>query len=106
MDLAAALNPRDLELHGFYAEFISTTEPLRALAIRQHLHKVLPTVRNTLLLGQMAMRVALREVNAERKKALFDIAASSLEQARALDPKNKAVLSAYAKYYRLTGGLL
>ena len=49
------------------------------------------------------MRMAVREAEAEQKKLLFDIAASSFEQARAIEPQNETVLKAQAEYYRLSG---
>jgi Tfp pilus assembly protein PilF len=103
LDRAMALNPGDLELLSLYAEYIISTDPLRALAIRQNLQKIAPSVQNALLLGRLATRMARAETDAERKEALFDIAASSFEQAREIDPDDKAVLSNYAAYYRAKG---
>jgi len=100
---AMRLNPREWRLQSFYAEYISEENPAGALAIRQRLQKAFPSVGNALLLGKMAMRIALRESNAERKALLFDIAASAFEQASAIEPRNKAVLETRAEYYRLTG---
>ena len=100
---AMRLNPNDLRLLSFYAEYISEEKPVEALAIRERLQEAIPSARNALLLGNMAMRMALRETNAERKKFLFDTAGSSFEQARAMGPQNKDVLEAQARYYRLTG---
>ncbi|GAJ24939.1 unnamed protein product, partial [marine sediment metagenome] len=100
---AVALNPTEWRLQSLYAEYISEENPHGALAIRQRLQKTAPSVENALLLGKMAIKVALREENAGQKKALFDIAASSFEKARAMEPQNRAVLDNYAEYYRLTG---
>ena len=100
---AMRLNPRVWQLQGLYAEYISEENPSAALAIRQRLQVAFPSVGNALLLGRMAMRMALREVNAERKEFLFSIAASSFEQAKAYEPENRDVLNSYAEYYRLTG---
>jgi len=99
---AMALNPNDLQLISFYAEFISSTEPDEALALRQNLQKVAPSVDNALLLGVMATRIALEEKDSDRKNALLAIASSSFEQARSYDPQSRAVLEAQAEYYRLT----
>ncbi|MHC4622894.1 MAG: tetratricopeptide repeat protein [Planctomycetota bacterium] len=99
---AISLNPRDLQLQSFYAEYISSDQPSNALAIRQHLQKVAPSVDNALLLGRMAMRMAVSETDAKEKSALFDIAASAIEQAKALGPDSRSVLEAQAEYYRLT----
>jgi len=100
---AIRLNPGQWQLQSFYAEYISEEDPTRALVIRQHLQEVAPSAKNALLLGNMALRTALRQTNAERKKALLDIAASSFEQALTYEPQNKEVLNSYAEYYRLTG---
>ncbi len=100
---AIRLNPVEWQLQGLYAEYISEENPSAALAIRQRLQVAFPSVGNALLLGRMAMRMALREVNAERKEFLFSIAASSFEQAKAYEPQNKDVLNSYAEYYRLSG---
>ncbi len=40
---------------------------------------------------------------ADRKNAMFDIAGSALEQARALDPNDKQMLQYYAGYWRVRG---
>jgi len=105
LEKAIALNTGDvrLQLLSLYAGYISPTEPSKALAIRQRLQKVAPSVENALLLGKMATNMAFDEANTERKDALFDIADSSFEQARTLAPQNKAVLEAQVEYYRLTG---
>lgn len=100
---AIRLNPEQWQLQSIYAEYVSEENPANALAIRQYLQKSYPSVENALLLGNMAARMATREVNADRKKVLFEIAASSFEQARSLDPNNKDVLKGYAEYYRVTG---
>jgi tetratricopeptide (TPR) repeat protein len=100
---AVALNPNDFELRSLYAEYISVKEPLRALAIRQHLQRVAPSVKNALLLGRMALRMALDEQNAQTKDAWFEIAASAFEQGRTLDPQNSSVLQALAEFHRLAG---
>ena len=100
---AIALNPGDMELLSGYAEYISETEPLEALAIRQNLQKVAPSVSNAVLLGRLAMKMALEEADTEHKEALFAIAASSFEQAIAIDPKDKVAIGTQAEYYRLIG---
>jgi len=100
---ALRVNPQDLELLSFYAEYISETEPLDALAIRQNLQKVVPSVMNAVLLGRLATKMALEETDTEHKEALFAIAASSFEQAIAIDPKDKVAIGAQAEYYRLIG---
>ena len=103
LDRALALNPGDWNLLSFYAEFISRADPSKALAIRQTLQKANPNMENTLLLGELATRMALNERDADRKEALFGIAASAFEQARAINPSDKALLYNYAEYYRARG---
>lgn len=100
---ALALNPRDLQLLSFYAEYVSADEPERALALRQSLQENAPSMLNALLLGRMAVRMAVKEEDAKQKEAYFSIAASAFERAFAMEPQNKEVLGAYADYYRLTG---
>jgi tetratricopeptide (TPR) repeat protein len=96
-------NPSDLQTLSFYAEYISNDEPLRALAIRQNLQKVDPSVQNAVLLGRLAMNMGIREINAERKKALLAIADSSFEQAQAMAPEDRAVTEARAEFLRRIG---
>ncbi len=98
---AVSLNPDDLELLSDYAEYILSKEPLRALAIRQKLQRTAPNVQNSVLLGKMATRIAVGVKNPERKKALFDIAQSSFEQARKMDPQSGEMLFNYSEYYRV-----
>jgi len=99
---AMRVSPGDLETLSFYAEYISDDEPLRALAIRQNLLKVEPGVQNALLLARLAMKIALRETEAERREALLAMADSSFEQAQAIAPDDRDVIEARAEYLRLT----
>ena len=103
LNRAMALNIDDLELLSFYAEYIVTTRPLNALAIRQKLQKTAPSMPNAVLLGRMATRLASGDEDVERRDALFAIAASSFEQARKIDPNDKAMLVNYAEYLRASG---
>jgi len=100
---ALALNPGDLQLVSFYAEYIGDDEPKTALALRQSLQKSVPSMLNALLLGRMAVRIAVKEEDPGQKDAYFSIAASAFEQALAVEPQNEEVLNAYADYYQLTG---
>lgn len=97
---AVELNPGDTALLSDYAEYIVATKPDMALSIRQSLQKADPSVRNATLLGRIAMRIALQEKDAKRRQALLDIAGSSFEQARQIDPKDRLMLRNYAEYYR------
>jgi len=100
---AIALNIDDLELLSFYAEYIVTTRPLNALAIRQKLQRTAPSLPNAVLLGRMATRLASGDKDVERREALFAIAASSFEQASKIDPNDKLMLINYAGYLRASG---
>ncbi len=103
LERAIALNPDNLELLSFYAEYISETEPLKAIAIRQSLQRAVPSVQNAILLGRLATKVGLRETNLDRKEALLAVANSSFQDARTLEPDSQAALEAHAEYYRLIG---
>ncbi len=103
LERAIGLNIFDLELLNLYAEFIAPTEPLRAVAIRQDVLQASPTVENAILLGKLAMEVALKQINTESKEALLDIAGSAFEQAQKINPKDKRMLYYYAEYFRVRG---
>ncbi|MHC4888863.1 MAG: tetratricopeptide repeat protein [Planctomycetota bacterium] len=103
LDNAMALNPGDMELLSGYAEYISPTSEVQALAIRQYVQKTTPSVKNAVLLGRLATKMALEETDVERKEALFAIADSSFKQAIAIDPQDKAARDSFAEYYRLSG---
>jgi tetratricopeptide (TPR) repeat protein len=103
LNSALALNIGDLELLSFYTEYIAKTRPKDALAIRQRLQKAAPSMQNAVLLGRMATKLASEEGDVERRKALFAMAASSFEQARKIDPNDKAMLVNYAEYLRASG---
>jgi|GEM_PF-318707 len=100
---AVRLNPQNLKLRGFYAEYISDESPQEALAILQQLQTAAPSVGTALLLGRMATKLGLAEPSAERKDAMFDIAESSFQQALTMAPQSKTVIGALAEYYRVTG---
>ncbi len=103
LERAIALNPGRLQLYTIYSEYISETEPERALSLRQRLYKASPTIQNAIMLGQLATEIAVREINTKAKEALFDIAASAFEQARKIDPQDKIMLYNYAEYYQVSG---
>jgi tetratricopeptide (TPR) repeat protein len=100
---AILLNPNDWNFRSIYAEYISEREPAKALAERQRLLRRFPNVDNGLMLGNMAMRMALKETDEQRRTGLLDIAGSAYEKAYQMDPDNKAVLDAYSEFLRLTG---
>ena len=103
LEKAIASNPGDFQLLNFYADYITPTEPLKALAIRQSLQKTVPTMQNAIRLGRLATEMALKERGVGRKEALFDIAHFSYEQARQIDPRNKEMLYYYEEYFRARG---
>lgn len=103
LERALALNPDDLSLLSFYADYISQTQPLRALNIRLNIQRVAPDVRNAVRLGKLLTKLAIEETDAERRQALFAAAAESLEQAKKMDPDDREMLYIYAEYYRAMG---
>lgn len=103
LDRAIALNSGDLQLLSFYAEYISPTEPERAMAVRQRLQRVAPSMANAMLLAKMAIRMSLEQDNEDNKKAFLDIAGSALDQAKTYKPENQDLLETCGEYYRLTG---
>jgi tetratricopeptide (TPR) repeat protein len=100
---AMSLNPGDLTLLSAFAQYISPTDPDGALAIRQRLQKYAPSLQNAILLAKLAIGRALKENDEERRQSLFQIAASSLDEARRSDPQDRVVLETYADYYRAQG---
>ena len=100
LETAIGLNPRDVDLLRSYAEYITPTHPLEAVAIRQDLQQIAPTINNAILLGQLATKTAVKETNPARKEALFDVAGSAFEQARRMDPNDRGMLYFYAEYFR------
>jgi len=103
LERAVRLNLGDLALLSAYAGYISTTEPMKALAIRQTIQRNTTSVQNSVLLGRLATRLAQQERDAKRKEVLFAIAVGSLEQAKQIEPQNEAMLESYAEYYHARG---
>ncbi len=103
LERAFSLNPRDVEVISSYAQYISSTDPLRALAIRQNLQRTSPSLENAMMLGALATQIASGETDPKRKEALFDIAGASFEQARQMDPYDRGMLYNYSQYYRARG---
>lgn len=100
---AMRMNPGDLALTSFYAEYISDTDPQQALAMRQRLQERAPSLQNALLLARLASQLAMDSTDTQQRQALFAMAESALEQAKSYDPQNPAVLDSYSEYYRITG---
>ncbi len=103
LERAISLNSGDLSLLSLYAEYIAPTEPMRAIAIRQDLQSAAPNMDNSLLLGQLATQVAVKETNTKLKDAIFGIAASAFERAQKIDPEDQRMLYYYAEYFRARG---
>jgi tetratricopeptide (TPR) repeat protein len=103
MEKAIALNRGDLELISLYTEYIASTEPTRAIAIRQDMLAAVPSLDNAMLLGTLAMNVALNAANSGDREGFFDIAGSAFEQARKMDPNDRQVLSYYVRYLQARG---
>jgi len=100
---AMALNPGDKALRKFFADFISLSDPLKALAILQAFHKSEPTFENCLKVGELATRIARDETNEQRKAVLFAVAGSALNDARKMKPQDEAMLYHYTEYLRAMG---
>jgi tetratricopeptide (TPR) repeat protein len=100
LERAIQLDPRDVNLLAVYADFISASEPLKALALRQTIQINAPSVNNAVMLGKLATQVALKETEEARRNAFFTLAETAFEQARKMEPTNQFVLESYAEYYR------
>ncbi len=103
IQMAIARNPSDLRLRSFYAEFIGDSEPENALAIRQRLLRLSPSVNNAVLLGNMALEISGNKTDENEKQALIEIASESYKKALELDPSSPVALASYAKFCRDTG---
>lgn len=100
---AMTLNKTDVQLQSFYAEYIGQTNPEDALAIRQQLQAIVPTVENSLLLGSKAYKMALEESDQSRKEALLEIAENAYIKAVEIDPTNEYLLGVYSEFLRRLG---
>ncbi len=100
---AIALNPYDVQLRSFYAEFIAPKEPLKAVALLQAMQRAGPTFENSVRLGELATKVARAQSNQQRREALFAIAESALDEARKIRPRDKLMLQYYGDLLRATG---
>ncbi len=100
---AVALNPNDLSLLGLYADYISDTEPMRAVAIRQDLQRADPSLENAVSLGRLALQAAENQPEQPNKEEMLAIAESAFQQARRIDPSDRQMLYYYAEYLRAAG---
>ena len=96
-------NPNDLAFLSIYAEYIGTTDSMRALEIRQALQKSNPSMENAILLARLATRMAREETDAAKKDVYFQMAGAAFEQAMALDPLDETMLNEYGSYWRARG---
>jgi len=103
LERAIQLNPRNWRLLSFYAEYISDTEPDKAMAIRQSLLKAQPTLENAVLLGNLATRQALAKASAAEKETLFKIAEDAYEQGLKINPVDRTLLHRYGEHWRSRG---
>ncbi|HBR19754.1 MAG: hypothetical protein A2Y13_09445 [Planctomycetes bacterium GWC2_45_44] len=103
LDAAIRANPSDLGLSNFYAEYISDTEPLRAIAICQQIQRVSPTVDNALKLAGLATRLAERNRTQSQASTFIAIAQDAYQKAYAALPTDSRVLSEYSEFLRVTG---
>jgi tetratricopeptide (TPR) repeat protein len=103
LEQAIRLDPRDMGLLNVYVDFLSDREPEKAVALRQTIQTNAPSVDNAVLLGKLAVQIALKEKDETKKNAFFTMAETAFEQARNLDPGSEVALEAYAEYYRSRG---
>jgi tetratricopeptide (TPR) repeat protein len=103
LEVAIRANPMDFNLKSFYAQFISSSEPDRAIAISQQLQKAMPNVDNSLRLAGMAFRLA-RQSKVKSQRDVYDtIAIDAYKKAYELAPNDSRVISAYTEYLRSNG---
>ncbi|MBN2136334.1 MAG: tetratricopeptide repeat protein [Sedimentisphaerales bacterium] len=100
---AMSLNPGDMQLRSFYADFVAPTEPLKALAILQALRQTNPTFTTCLRVGALATQIARDEKDERRKEVIFAVAGAALNDARAMKPDDKYMLHLFGEYLRAMG---
>jgi tetratricopeptide (TPR) repeat protein len=100
---AVQANPKDVDLQNFYAKYISTSEPDKAIALSQQILKMQPTVNNAIWLGSLAMDVANGNSIKQPQKYYYDIALSAYKLAYQIDPNDARVLSSYSECLRAMG---
>ncbi len=104
LETAIRANPRDVDLQNFYAKYISSAEPERAIAVSQQILKMQPTVSNAIWLASLAMDVANGNTNAAKSgSAYYDIAISAYKTAYAIDPNDSRVLGGYSECLQRVG---
>jgi tetratricopeptide (TPR) repeat protein len=103
LEQAIRLDPRDPSLLSVYVDFLSDSEPEKAVALRQTIQANAPSVDNAVTLGKLATQIALNTKDETKKNAFFTMAQTAFEQARKVDPTNQLVLESYAQYFRARG---
>ncbi|MFA5423401.1 MAG: tetratricopeptide repeat protein [Phycisphaerae bacterium] len=99
---AAVTNQTDMQLSSLYAEFMGESDSENALALRQRLFRLSPTVQNAVLLGNIALEISREKTEGEEKQALLEIASSAYKDALKIDPANAAAIASYANFCRET----
>jgi tetratricopeptide (TPR) repeat protein len=104
LQTAIRANPRDVDLQNFYAKYISSSEPERAIAVSQQILKMQPTVSNAIWLASLAMDVANSKAGtAKSGNAYYDIAINAYKTAYAMDSNDSRVLGGYSECLRAIG---
>ncbi|MCP4450165.1 MAG: tetratricopeptide repeat protein, partial [Planctomycetes bacterium] len=103
LERAVRLNPTDSAVLMLFADQISDEEPLKAVAIYQSMQKSLPTLANTVALGNRATSLAGQQTDQARRKVLFNIAGTAFAMAFSMAPTDQGMLHGYAQYYQALG---
>jgi len=103
LERAVRLNPSDTTILTLYADQISEYEPLKAVAIYQGLQRSLPSLANTVALGNRATSLARGQEDRIKRQTLYDIAGKAFEKAFSMAPTDRSMLYGYAQYYRAMG---
>ncbi len=105
IEAAIRANPGDLSLQDIYTQFISSTEPDRAVAISQQRQKARPTAENSLQLGRIASIAAQESKIQAQKDAYNEIALDAFKTAYELAPDDVRIVEMYAEFLRNSGRL-
>ena len=103
LEKAIALNQGDLELLDLYTNSIASTDPARAIAIRQDILSAVPTVENAIILGELATEAAMNAEKPDDIEGFFAIADSAFKQAISIDPNDRQVIFYYSQYLEARG---
>ena len=99
---AITLNTTEWQLQVIYAELIMDREPDKAIALMQSTARQFPTIQTSMLLGKLAMKLGIKEIDKEQKAFYLGVAGKAFETAYTSDPSNNEVLDAYSEYLRIT----